>query len=81
MMISKYYFIAAFLLPANFSAAQGADTTEDYETSSEIASDPEKITPVPNDDQTSREQPKSPETFMPSEDISEDIAVSFPVDI
>ena len=80
-MISKQLLIAIVLLLALFSASESGDIKDDYETSNEIVTNPEIITSDPANEQTGIAPPKTPETFMPSEDISEDIAVSFPVDI
>ena len=84
MTVKNLLFIPALLLP-NFALSETADTAEDYETSIEVLtnkeSDIKPNTPLPDNKKTTMERSKTPETFVPSEEISEDIAVSFPVDI
>ncbi len=45
------------------------------------ATPPERSEETTTDDDTPAEAPESADVFIPTEDISEDFAVSFPVDI
>lgn len=63
------------------------ETGDDMETGDivQIEEAPTPVVPDPPEDTTSNDAARkgieSPDVFVPTEDISEDIAVSFPVDI
>ncbi|MBI1732815.1 MAG: hypothetical protein HYR49_08625 [Gammaproteobacteria bacterium] len=78
--------LLALLYGAGFAADEtpAAPEAAPAETGTQApvpAGDPGAATPSPASKQQATSASKSPESFVPSEEISEDLSVSFPVDI
>jgi hypothetical protein len=76
--------LLALLLPASVGAAAPAEPArEPPATETEEAPDREEAPPEPaperGDERNARQD--SPDVFVPTEQVSEDLSVSFPVDI
>ena len=68
-------------VPSAYSAEETSSTEEVEEKSSEtpaMVQEPDSVEETPGEQQPNKE---SPDVFDPSEEISEDFAVAFPVDI
>ncbi|MGI9286017.1 MAG: hypothetical protein ACR2P1_11560 [Pseudomonadales bacterium] len=69
------------LLPAATSISQSEQKTEAVETEKSTAAIGESAKKKPKSKSDGKNKKDAPEIFIPSEEISEDLSVSFPVDI
>jgi len=76
-------FLLTLLLAGTAMAQSGQDTqqAQQPEQNAQIKPDKQQQTAQANKDQQKKPAADVSDTFTPSEEISEDLAVSFPVDI
>ncbi|HSG90727.1 MAG TPA: hypothetical protein VLA56_16040 [Pseudomonadales bacterium] len=86
MLRASMLLMLAGLLPAPGFAAAAPDATtttraEPAESGDARAAEAEPAQPPAPSAPTARTEPRSPDVFVPTEEVSEDLSVSFPVDI
>ena len=77
--MKKILYMLILVLAVSLVAAQ--DTQQDSKNPAAEETTDQQKSPGPAAAKTTDNKSNTPETFIPSEEISEDLSVSFPVDI